>query len=919
MLKHLLLLSVIFMVVKTQAQNVGIGTPNPNASALLDISSNNKGLLMPRMTSAQRNAIIAPAKGLMAFDSSQNSFWYYTGAAWKEIAGNNYNSDNALIVGQQTGTIASHNLTVNSFSTDSSGYLYDSGGPLGNYGNNENFVYAIFPISYQLATDINVLSNNLESTYDSLIISDNSGHRYVLLGSTTGSYRFFGTVGIQFKSNSSNTLSGFAIRWNGVYPGTNNNYNASQTTGWYYNPSKNYMRGGLNIDNNWSPDSSGITSFAFGYNNNAKGFSSTALGINTTAKGSYSIATGSGTTASGVISTAMGTGTTASGAFSTTIGNGTTASGSNSLAMGFKTNAIGDICTAMGSGTTASRAYSTAMGQNTYASGDISTSMGYYTKSKSFGGLAIGHYNDSTNAANSADINSLNRLFQIGNGTSDNARSNAMTVLQNGNIGIGEVNPGVPLNFASSMGDKISLFSNSGNHYGFGIQSSLLQIHSDNATSDIAFGYGKSDAFTENVRFKGNGNIGIGTSSPAYMLTVKNDIDVDNGDANAGTTANTLKFGGGNTGEAIGSNRTTATNRFGLDFYTNSINRMTITQGGNIGIGITNPTSKLDVNGPITIDQKNFGGYAGLLIKGNSPVSNYPNIGFSTQNNAATPGDIIAAGIGAAINNNTAGAEAMDLSFYTSTTGLAGLTERLRIKDNGNVGIGELNPTVPLNFANSLGNKISLWGTDANHYGMGIQSYLMQFYSADFYDDIAFGYGNSAAFTENVRMKGNGNVGIGTAAPSAKLSVNGSANNATGNWGVFSDIRIKTVTGNFTDGLNVISQINPVVFNYKENAPFKTSDDQIGIVAQELEKIAPYMVSKQAYSQFTDLREVNNQAYVFLLINAVKEQQEQIMNQQQQIASQQKENMLQKKRYEEQQQRMDALEKSLKNLSQKFN
>jgi hypothetical protein len=116
------------------------------------------------------------------------------------------------------------------------------------------------------------------------------------------------------------------------------------------------------------------------------------------------------------------------------------------------------------------------------------------------------------------------------------------------------------------------------------------------------------------------------------------------------------------------------------------------------------------------------------------------------------------------------------------------------------------------------------------------------------------------------------------------------------------------------------------VFNYNDNAPFKTSDDQIGIVAQELEKIAPYMVSKQAYNQFEDLREVNNQAYVFLLINAVKEQQEQITNQQQQIESQQKENTLlqlqvvaQQKESKEQKERMDSLEKLVKVLSKKVN
>ena len=58
---------------------------------------------------------------------------------------------------------------------------------------------------------------------------------------------------------------------------------------------------------------------------------------------------------------------------------------------------------------------------------------------------------------------------------------------------------------------------------------------------------------------------------------------------------------------------------------------------------------------------------------------------------------------------------------------------------------------------------------------------------------------------------------------------------------------------------------------------------QIGIVAQELEKIAPYMVDKNATKDFDDLRSVNNQAYIFLLINAVKEQNKKIDEQQKQI------------------------------------
>ena len=52
------------------AQNVGIGTTAPHASAQLDITSTTKGLLIPRMTGAQRNAIISPAVGLLVIQTN---------------------------------------------------------------------------------------------------------------------------------------------------------------------------------------------------------------------------------------------------------------------------------------------------------------------------------------------------------------------------------------------------------------------------------------------------------------------------------------------------------------------------------------------------------------------------------------------------------------------------------------------------------------------------------------------------------------------------------------------------------------------------------------------------------------------------------------------------------------------------------
>ncbi len=70
----------------TQAQ-VGINEDNsqPDASALLDIKSNDKGILIPRMTTAQRTAINNPAEGLMVYDTDTKSFWYYSTTSWKEM------------------------------------------------------------------------------------------------------------------------------------------------------------------------------------------------------------------------------------------------------------------------------------------------------------------------------------------------------------------------------------------------------------------------------------------------------------------------------------------------------------------------------------------------------------------------------------------------------------------------------------------------------------------------------------------------------------------------------------------------------------------------------------------------------------------------------------------------------------------
>lgn len=66
--------------------SVGIGTTAPSASSLLEIKSTNKGLLIPRMTLAQRNGIAAPATGLLIYQTNATAgFYYYTGSAWTPL------------------------------------------------------------------------------------------------------------------------------------------------------------------------------------------------------------------------------------------------------------------------------------------------------------------------------------------------------------------------------------------------------------------------------------------------------------------------------------------------------------------------------------------------------------------------------------------------------------------------------------------------------------------------------------------------------------------------------------------------------------------------------------------------------------------------------------------------------------------
>jgi hypothetical protein len=205
-----------------------------------------------------------------------------------------------------------------------------------------------------------------------------------------------------------------------------------------------------------STTASGFASTAMGSSTTASGVISTAMGSITIASGTYSTAMGRSTIASEIYSTAMGWSTIASGVASTAMGVSTEASGNRSTAMGFDTEASGFASTAMGNSTTASGEYSTAIGYFTTASGDRSTAMGFDTEASGFASTAIGRFN--IGGGNLTTWILTDPLFEVGNGT--NNRSNALTILKNGKVGIGTATPSVKLHITG--GTDATLTNGSG-------------------------------------------------------------------------------------------------------------------------------------------------------------------------------------------------------------------------------------------------------------------------------------------------------------------------------------------------------------------------------------------------------------------------------------------------------------------------
>lgn len=224
---------------------------------------------------------------------------------------------------------------------------------------------------------------------------------------------------------------------------------------------------------------------------------------------------------------------------------------------------------------------------------------------------------------------------------------------------------------------------------------------------------------------------------------------------------------------------------------------------------------------------------------------------------------------------------------------------------------GAIMPSIGLGAANGI-------MFPANAYGGSGDQALIQYY-AQSGEQTSLRIGNDNDWDDNIafyqfgaqRMTiHDGNVGIGTTTPVFQLEIgtNSAAKPTSNAWIVTSDRRLKTNVKPYTNGLTDLMKIKPVWFTYngEANMPKETG---VGVIAQELQEVAPYMIKPWTYRDLkgneTEYLGVDNGAMTYMLINAVQEQQ-------QQIEAQKVENEALKQMVLELQQRMEKLEESNK-------
>jgi len=345
---HFFLLTSSFLPKAMAQGNVGIGTTSPDASALLDLTSTSRGFLVPRMTEAQKNAIAAPATGLMIYETDAATtgtyagtlptFWYYNGTTWVPFLGGGW-----LLLGNSgtnptnnfIGTLDSVDWVIRTNNTPR--VRVYSGGHVGLINSNNTAEELRFYEPSGSGTDYSgfragAMAAPVTYTWP---LADGNGINYVLCTDGFGhlSWRGFGASGGGGVDTLWRRGSGF-LSLEGV--GLGNSATAAYA-----------IAGGLNNL------ASGVAAMCWGESNRATGTHSVvAGGLSDTASGSYSVVSG------GAYNSATGSYSVVSG------GENNSACGMYSVVVGgYNNTACGNYSTVIGgSGNSVTGNYSLAFG-----------------------------------------------------------------------------------------------------------------------------------------------------------------------------------------------------------------------------------------------------------------------------------------------------------------------------------------------------------------------------------------------------------------------------------------------------------------------------------------------------------------------------------------------------------------------------
>lgn len=329
------------------------------------------------------------------------------------------------------------------------------------------------------------------------------------------------------------------------------------------------------------------------------------------------------------------------------------------------------------------------------------------------------------------------------------------------------------------------------------------------------------------------------------------------------------------------------TGAVGNDHGGTALAKMTIMANGNTGIGSSLPSSKLEViestsQNALTV-QKDFTGLANT----NAAFIGGTDVGFTTtgiyvlqKDNASFVGP----------NTNTFNVVNNSTSQLVvkgaGNVGIGTLSPVDKLQVNGHVRVGLVNPPNTGTYPN-YGNRLYFSGGPVG--GTGNSDATDPLWVArynELYDrsQIRINIGDNSSGDDALHI-GKFISGQTTFTTDFILSNNGQAYKAGGGaWAATSDRRTKKDIVEFSDGLNVLSQINPVTFKY--NGLYNTNNDgkdYVGIIAQEVKEVAPYMIGSYEAtktSETKDMEEILNYDggtyMLYVLVNSVKEQQQQI-------------------------------------------